>query len=153
MKILSDPQSRQEILARFAKVRPETPRLWGKMTASQMICHVCDAFLGIMGDLPIEPVRGFSFWPMMKKFVLYAPMKWPHGVPTRPEIDQVAGGGTPPSHFAADVRNLTAAIEKFSQQPRTFQFRPHPMFQVMSERDWMRWGYLHCDHHLRQFGQ
>jgi hypothetical protein len=27
------------------------------------------------------------------------------------------------------------------------------MFGPMSERDWMRWGYLHADHHLRQFGR
>src|SRR6266567_8975979 len=106
MKMLNDPQSRQEILARFAKIRPDTPRLWGKMTAPQMICHVSDAFLGIMGDVPMEIPRGFSFWPMMKGFVLYAPMKWPHGVPTRPEFDQVAGCGTRPSHFDADMCTL-----------------------------------------------
>jgi len=26
------------------------------------------------------------------------------------------------------------------------------MFPEMNEREWMRWGYLHADHHLRQFG-
>lgn len=153
MKTLSDPQCRQEILDRLARVRPDTPRLWGKMTASQMICHLSDAYLGIMGDKPMEIPKGFSFWPIMKGFVLYAPMKWPPGVPTRPEFDQVGGGGTPPSHFEADMRTLMASIERFSAQPRSFAFRPHPMFKVLSEKDWMRWGYLHPDHHLRQFGQ
>jgi hypothetical protein len=28
----------------------------------------------------------------------------------------------------------------------------HPIFGAMSERAWLRWGYLHMDHHLRQFG-
>jgi hypothetical protein len=28
----------------------------------------------------------------------------------------------------------------------------HPMFGVMTVGDWRRWGYLHADHHLRQFG-
>jgi hypothetical protein len=27
------------------------------------------------------------------------------------------------------------------------------MFGPMTEKDWMRWGYLHADHHLRQFGR
>ncbi len=153
MKTLSDPRSRHEILARLANVRPDTPRLWGKMNAAQMICHCSDAFLGVMGEKSIEPIRGFSIWPMMKGFVLYAPMKWPQGVPTLPEIDQLAGGGTPPSEFETDMRALLAAFEKFTAQPRRFAFRPHPMFKVMSEKDWMRWGYLHTDHHLRQFGQ
>jgi hypothetical protein len=29
----------------------------------------------------------------------------------------------------------------------------HPMFGGMTAKDWMRWGYLHADHHLRQFGR
>jgi len=152
MKTLSDPQFHRQLQSRLANVRPGTTRLWGKMTAPQMICHVCDAFLGIMGDKPMETPRGFSFWPLMKTFVLYAPMKWPPGVPTRPEFDQCAGGGTPPAQFEEDMRNLLAAMDKFSAQPRSFEFRPHPMFKVLSEKDWMRWGYLHVDHHLRQFG-
>jgi hypothetical protein len=28
----------------------------------------------------------------------------------------------------------------------------HPIFGRMSEAAWMRWAYLHTDHHLRQFG-
>jgi hypothetical protein len=81
------------------------------------------------------------------------PMRWPHGVRTRPEFDQLAGGGTPPLEFASDMSRLIAAMHKFTAIPRTWQLRPHPMFKEMSERDWMRWGYLHTDHHLRQFGQ
>jgi hypothetical protein len=30
--------------------------------------------------------------------------------------------------------------------------RTHPIFGALSARDWLRWGYLHADHHLRQFG-
>jgi Protein of unknown function (DUF1569) len=152
VKTLSDSQSRLEILSRLANVRPDTPRLWGRMNASQMICHLSDAFLGVMGKKSIEPIRGLNLWPLMTWFVLYAPMKWPPGVATRPEIDQLAGG-TPPSEFQADMRTLLAGFEKFTAQPRTFQFCPHPMFKQMSEKDWTRWGYLHLDHHLRQFGQ
>lgn len=152
MKTLRNPLSRQELRARLANVRPDTPRLWGKMTAPQMICHVSDAFLGIIGDKPVEIPGGFTFWPLMKTFVLYAPMKWPPGVPTRPEFDQCNGGGTPPAQFDQDVHNLLAIIDRFSAQPRSFVFRPHPMFKEMSEKEWMRWGYLHTDHHLRQFG-
>jgi hypothetical protein len=152
MKTLSDPQSRQEIHTRLAAVLPDTPRRWGKMNAAQMICHVSDAFLGVMGDKPVAPASGLNLWPMMTWFVLYAPFKWPHGVPTRPEMDQLIAG-TRPCQFDADMRTLLAAFDKFTAQPRAFQFRPHPMFKELSEKDWMRWGYLHCDHHLRQFGK
>lgn len=153
MKALNDPACMRELIARLEKLRPDTPRLWGKMTAPQMICHVNDAFLGIMGDKPMEIPRGFSFWPVLKYVALYSPANWPQGVPTRPEFDQLGGAGTPPAQFDADVRRLLETMERFSRRPRDFHFRPHPMFKEMSEAQWMRWGYLHPDHHLRQFGQ
>jgi hypothetical protein len=153
LKCLSDPICKEQIIARVQRVRPDTPRLWGKMTAGQMICHLNDAFLGIMGEKAVEPVRGFSFWPALKYVALYSPAKWPPGVPTRPEMDQLGGGGTPPTTFDADVRKLLVSIDRFARQPRDFQFLPHPLFKTMSEAQWMRWGYLHVDHHLRQFGQ
>jgi hypothetical protein len=153
MKLLNDPGCKQGILARLEKIRADTPRKWGKMTASQMICHLSDCFLGVMGDRPMEIPRGFTLLSVMKRFALYAPFQWPKGVPTRPEFDQQGGGGTPPAQFESDMRILLASMEKFTAQPRSFHFRPHPMFKEMSEKDWMRWGYLHTDHHLRQFGQ
>jgi hypothetical protein len=28
----------------------------------------------------------------------------------------------------------------------------HSFFGRLSRTEWLRWGYLHMDHHLRQFG-
>ena len=151
MKLLNDPRCREEITARLSKLSPETPRQWGKMNASQMICHLNDAFLGVIGEKPAEPLRGLNLWPLMKNFVLYAPFKWPPGVRTRPEYDQQIGG-TRPVDFECDRKSLLQTIERFTSAQRDFQFVPHPTFGRLTDRDWMRWGYLHCDHHLRQFG-
>ena len=104
MKSLIDAGCRQELVVRIQRVRPDSPRQWGRMTAPQMICHLSDAFRCVMGDMPMEIPRGFSMWPVLKYVALYAPMQWPKGVPTRPEMDQCAGGGTPPAQFDADVR-------------------------------------------------
>lgn len=153
MKSLENPQCLSELLCRLEQIGPDTPRRWGKMTAAQMICHLSDCFLAVMGDKPMEIPQGFSLSALMKWVPLYMPMKWPHGVPTRPEFDQLGGGGTPPAQFEADMRCLHDSMKRFAARPRAFHFRPHPMFKQMSERDWMRWGYLHVDHHLRQFGQ
>jgi len=43
-------------------------------------------------------------------------------------------------------------LERFTAPAKGIEFHPHPIFGDMSEAEWMRWGYLHCDHHLRQFG-
>lgn len=153
MKSLSDRNCREELIVRLKGVGPETRRLWGKMTAPQMICHLNDAFLGIIGEKQVAIPHGLSIWPVLKYVALYSPAPWPKGVPTRPEMDQLGGGGTPPAQFEADMRKLLESMERFCRHPRDFEFRPHPMFKVMSEPQWMRWGYLHVDHHLRQFGQ
>lgn len=91
MKTLSDPACMHELVSRLERIRPDTPRQWGKMTAPQMICHLNDAFLGIIGEKPMDIPRGFTLWPLMKYIALYSPGKWPKGVPTRPEFDQCAG--------------------------------------------------------------
>ena len=88
---------------------------------------------------------------IVKWIALYLPLPWPAGIPTRPEIDQELGG-TRPVDFAADVAQLEALLEHITTQTRTFEWQAHPIFGRMSEAAWLRWAYLHMDHHLRQFG-
>jgi Protein of unknown function (DUF1569) len=151
MELLDEPQCKQKILARLARVRRDSPRRWGKMSAPQMICHLNDTFRGVIGERPTQIAPGYFARKVIMWVALYVPIPWPKGVPTRPEFDQQVGG-TPPAEFEGDVAQLCHVIERFTERPRSFQFQPHPIFLEMSEKDWMRWGYLHMDHHLRQFG-
>jgi hypothetical protein len=151
LKSLESLQCKQEILERIGNVRDDSPRRWGKMTVSQMICHLNDSFLGVMGRKPISIAPNYRARKLVKWIGLYVPVQWPKGVPTRPECDAQIGG-TPPAEFEADKQELLRLVDEFAREPRSFEFRPHPMFLEMSEREWMRWGYLHTDHHLRQFG-
>jgi Protein of unknown function (DUF1569) len=150
MRTLGDPQCRKEISERLGLVREESQRLWGKMTAHQMVCHLSDAFRALSGEKALV-TRAGAFGGLMKWGALYVPMKWPQGFQTMPEMDQQIGG-TPPAEFEGDVRELRRLLEKFTRQPKEFAFGPHPVFGVMVEKEWMRWGYLHMDHHFRQFG-
>lgn len=121
------------------------------MTSPQMLCHLSDSYLGVMGEKYISPAPPNTAWTLIKWIALRAPVPWPKGVPTRPEIDQTIGG-TPPADFEQDRQRVLALVDRFTRQPRDFSFCPHPMFGAMSVSEWMRWGYLHADHHLRQFG-
>jgi hypothetical protein len=151
MKTLGNANIRAEIASRLGRVRADSQRLWGKMTAHQMVCHLSDSFRGVMGEKSLSAKPG-KFGPgLMKWGALYVPLPWPHGVKTMPEVDQQIGG-TPPGEFAADVRDLRRWFERFTNQPHDFAWAPHPIFGDMTEKDWMRWGYLHMDHHFRQFG-
>jgi Protein of unknown function (DUF1569) len=154
---LSNPIDKQQIVERLGKIQPLSPRLWGRMSVNQMICHLSDSFRVTMGEKPWKTER-ISVTPIplprwfVKWMALHLPLKWPHGLKTRPEVD-TEHGGTPPIQFERDRANLLELLERFTRRPREFEWQPHPMFGTMSDRDWMRWGYLHMDHHLRQFGK
>ena len=124
------------------------------MTAHQMICHLRDAFLIGTDPALTSQVRGLHNRTLVKWIALYAPARWPRGlIRTRPELDQVAGGGVRPAEFAVDVAELAAAVETLTADPAAFfRGRRHPIFGPMSLAAWLRWAYLHLDHHLRQFG-
>lgn len=152
MKTLRNPAEKQELLRRIASVQASSPRLWGKMSAHQMICHLADGYRLYLGEKKAEPV---SFpvpkW-LMGAIAIYMPMPWPHGIKTMPELDQQGGGGTPPEDFARDTNELRRLIERFTNAPKDYRWPEHPSLGKFSYSGWMRLGWRHSDHHLRQFG-
>ncbi len=151
MKSLARPRDRAEILHRLRTVRPESVRRWGRMSAHQMVCHLSDALRMGTGHKAVSEATSLFHRTILKWIVLYLPLRWPPGILTRPEIDQELGG-TRPRDFAGDVARLEALLELVTAQSRSFDWQPHPIFGRMSDAAWLRWGYLHLDHHLRQFG-
>jgi hypothetical protein len=151
MRTLAQRQDIAEIQRRLKTIRPECTRRWGRMSAHQMICHLSDSFLAVSGRKHVSLATSPWHRTVIKWIALYAPVPWPHGVPTRPEIDQTVGG-TRPDDFAADVALLEALFAQFTDDIDSMNGLVHPIFGPMSKTDWLRWGYLHMDHHLRQFG-
>jgi hypothetical protein len=120
------------------------------MSAHQMVCHLSDAFLVALGEKRASRSIN-AFTRTVVKWIALAPLPWPPGIPTRPEIDQCRGAGTKPADFGADVAGLDALMERFASH-ESLEREPHPLFGPMTRADWLRWGYRHVDHHLRQFG-
>lgn len=151
MKTLSSAGDLAGIRSRIALVCPTDARLWGAMSVHQMICHLTDAFCCPLGERVATPIKAGPIpVPIYKLLALYFPRKWPTGVPTPPEMNQQTGG-TPPAEFAADRDALLVKIAQFCQYSGPWS--PHPIFGAMTTVEWMRWGWLHTDHHLRQFGR
>src|SRR5881394_1452023 len=118
MKTLAHSPDRAEVIDRLRRVRPDSQRRWGRMTAPQMVVHLSDAFLGLLGErallaeLAPRPVEAKPRRPrsrvrqlITKFYAIHSPFPWPHGVATRPEIDSEKGG-TRPGEFATDVAAL-----------------------------------------------
>lgn len=151
MKSLRHACDKDEILARLEKLRPDSNRLWGKMSVHQMVCHLSDGYKVYSGQIPGAPLGSPYPSKLLKCVALWAPIPWPKGVKTVAEVDQERDG-TRPIEFARDLHQLTILVDHFANISRDFPWPHHPFFGPMSHRDYMRLGYLHPDHHLRQFG-
>ena len=152
LRTLARPRDKAELLRRLAAVQPESTRRFGRMSPHQMICHVSDAFRMATGEKAVSPATSLLHRTVVKWIALYVPLPWMSGIVTRPEIDQEMGG-TRPTDFAADVAQLATLVEMITAAPPdTLDGVAHPVFGPMSFSAWLRWGYLHMDHHLRQFG-
>ncbi|MDH5551411.1 MAG: DinB family protein, partial [Gemmatimonadota bacterium] len=53
--------------------------------------------------------------------------------------------------FAQDRDRAIQLLRQLAAQGQT-HVPEHPAFGQMTRGDWLRYGYLHTDHHLRQFG-
>lgn len=147
---LANTATATELIARIERLTPETSRRWGTMTAHEMLCHLADSFRSMLGERQASMVAASRFKRnAMRVVALHLPMRWPRGIPTRPEVDPKRGG-TRPAVFDADRREVISLIQRFAADG--VQYASHPMFGEMPRRDWLIWGYRHVDHHLRQFG-
>ena len=154
MRTLQQADVRAAVDARLSRLTPDRERRWGRMTAPQMVCHLTDAFRGVMGErsgpsaAKKAPLLGRT---LAKWAALYLPMPWPHGLPTAAAAD-AERGGTPPAAFPDDMRTLREATDRFVRELPAIAQRPHFAFGHLTPRQWARWGFRHMDHHLRQFG-
>ena len=151
MRTLLSEMDHQSIVERIAKLTPQDRHRWGKMKVEEMVCHLTDSFRMALAETEVPLATGPVRRKVVKWVALKSPTKWPKGVPTRPEVKQGVGG-TPPSDFEDDRARLVAALERFCDAPPDAKC-PHPLFGVLDKEEWMRWGWLHTDHHLRQFGR
>ncbi len=151
MKTLSNPNDYQTLCLRISTLSPTDKARWGSMSVHQMVCHLNDAFQCPLGEKYASPASGLLQRTLVKWCALHLPTPWPKGVPTRPEFEQGKGGSSP-GDFEQDVASLLSIMGRFCKELPT-PIEHHPIFGKMSKKDWMRWGHLHTDHHLRQFGR
>ena len=139
-----------EIVERLQSIKAEDRGLWGVMNAPEMVCHLRGAFRVAMGEIPVDPINVPMPREVLKFRALWTPVPWHRNFPTVPVLKR----GTPTMQvgsFEMDRADVLAELERFCrpEQDRV----DHSLFGSMSFVDWMRWGYLHTDHHLRQFGR
>lgn len=111
MKTLARERDQAEVLRRLRALRQDSVRRWGRMSAHQMVCHLSDGYRLLTGErttqLVATPLARF----MMRWIALFAPVRWPAGLLTTPDLDQNIGG-TRPTDFDADVADLEKLLKE-----------------------------------------
>jgi hypothetical protein len=148
MKSIGDPAALAALISRLQRLTPARERVWGSITAHQMVSHVGDASEAALARRPFSPTTR-SPSRLLKFVALSLPMKWPRGVKSGADP---AAKVLPVEQFPADVDRAVRTLQDLAAAPPTGVADRHPIFGAMSAVDWRRWAFLHTDHHLRQFG-
>lgn len=139
-------EQRTSFYQRIDSLSPEQKAHFGKMNVSQMVCHCTDQLRLALGTLKpqeygkLTPKEIFAFYNAGKT------------VPTPKGMDQIAGEGTRPTTFVADIKTLKQHIAEFSKLDDNFEFGEHPYFGMLNKEKWSSLTVYHLDHHLKQFG-
>ena len=153
VKTLARPRDKAEILRRLRALRPDSAAALGTdvgapdgLPSERRLPHGHGPQAGEPRHRPARSGRSSSGSPCT------CPCRWPADGSSPGRRSTSRSRGTRPGDFAADVAQLEALVELFTAPARSFDWQPHPIFGRMSDAEWLRWGYLHMDHHLRQFG-
>ncbi len=121
------------------------------MNAHQVLRHLADSMRIPLGEMEVSDA-GIPKWQgtVLKWAALYVPLKWRPNFPTRPEIDQCRLNPCL-DNFEADRQAAIALAGRICEAD--LEGKRHPYFGAMQHTEWLRWGWLHADHHLRQFGR
>jgi len=149
MRIISDVGVLEDLVGRLRRLAPTQRGLWGSMNAQQMALHVGDASAAALGQ------RAFSAKPrggpvaLRRVVLLYLLPRMPRGVKTGASP---AAAVVEPTMFGKDVERAATLLQQLGTAPPGTLVDRHPILGPMTHAEWMRWAFMHTDHHLRQFG-
>lgn len=147
MRTIFDPKERARLYDRLARLTPDTPRRWGRMTAPQMLCHLTDAIESSRGPSPAHPATGALTWTPLKQLVIYV-MPWPRGKLESPPDLLVSR----PTTWDADVARFRQALDTMAARGPGGAWPASDVFGPLTGRDWGALLRTHINHHFTQFG-
>ncbi len=148
MNSLFDSATHQEILRRVESIRPDSARLWGKMSPAQMLEHTSRALEMASGRTATKQalIGRLIAWTVRKDFVGDKPFG--------------KNGPTGPDFIVHDEPDFQRTREKLTTLLNEFHAlgekgcdgNIHGFFGRLTGKEWGVTQYKHMDHHLRQFG-
>jgi hypothetical protein len=149
MKNLFEAAAVDEVKERLTRLKPDSERLWGTMTAAQAVAHCAAGMELATGDQrPPRKLVGLIFGGLVKKLALG------NDDPMRRNTPTVKGLLVKDERdLEVERKRLSALIDRFSAAgPAGCTTHPHSFFGRLTPQEWAVLTYKHLDHHLRQFG-
>ena len=140
----------EEVKQRVARLRPESERIWGTMTAAQAVAH-CAAGLELAVGDRVAPKVAF---PLRIMGWIIKPMALGNNEPMRrnsPTTKDLLIHDD--RDLGTEQKRLYGLIDRFvAAGPEGCTTHPHSFFGHLTSGEWAELMYKHLDHHLRQFG-
>jgi hypothetical protein len=139
----------EELKERLARLRPDSERQWGTMTASQAVAHCSAGILMASGEIrPPRALTGRLIGRVIKPMALRDGEPMRRNSPTSKEL--IVGDNR---ELDAERERLRGLIDRFAAAgPAGCTTHPHAFFGRLTPDEWATLMYKHVDHHLRQFG-
>lgn len=148
MQTLFDHATLDTVLTRLDRLRPDSPRQWGKMSPAQMLEHTSRALEMAIGLRPTPQMwlGKLIGWTVRKSFV--GPKPFGKNGPTGPDF--IVTGQPEFDVVQARTRALLQQFHGLGE--RGCDGHVHGFFGPMTGHEWGVTQFKHVDHHLRQFG-
>jgi hypothetical protein len=149
MKNLFDRTAAKEVKERIARLRPDSERLWGRMTSAQAVAHCAAGLEWAVGDsVPPRMLLGRMIGRIVKPMLLRNDEPMRRNSPTVKSL--VVGDER---DLRTEQNRLCGLIDRFAAAgPEGCTAHPHSFFGRLTAEEWAILMYKHLDHHLRQFG-
>jgi hypothetical protein len=148
-KSLFEAATLEEVNGRMALLRPDSERLWGKMSAAQMLAHNAAAMEMAVGiTFPPRRFVGRLFGPLAKSAILTKGKPFRRNSPSDKSLIIKED-----RDFEVERQRLRGLLERFAAGgPEGCTRHPHSFFGLLTPTEWASFMYVHLDHHLQQFG-
>lgn len=138
-----------EILERINKLTPDSQRLWGKMTVSQMLAH-CSVTYEMLYETKHPKPGAFMrlILKLLVKNTVVSEKPYKKNTKTAPAFIM-----TDEKDFNTEKSRLIEYINRTYQMgEKFFDNKESNSFGKLTINEWNNMFYKHLDHHLGQFG-
>jgi len=154
VKNILQPATLLEILTRLDSVEEGLPRMWGTMTAHEMICHLTEYVQTMNGSTVVDFVpRPLQYVLRLFKPLILRMTTIPRNAVTAKGWATAKGEGHQPVSFERDKQVVLHLLRQFGSRDPKAKEAMHPFFGPVTNEVWARMAYIHIDHHLRQFSR